>query len=241
MIAIIGCLMTGLLSAQSSRKKSGKSTYTKVRHGSNPIRMPKSKAKIICPVFQNSTYPYHGLGVKLGDPFAITYKYYASEKFGVVADFGKASSGLYNRYYREQFDQYVVSDTLSGEAEIDYLTHMVNADWVAEIRLLRHFDAKGITPGLKAYIGAGAELKNTKLMYQYLYNSDPNGNNNVNSLGQFDERRVTFGPQITCGIEYSYFQIPISAFMEIEMYMDVSQDPGWRTVQGGAGLRYIFR
>lgn len=189
----------------------------------------------------NSAYPYQGLGFKLGDPFAITYKYYASENFGIVVDFGKASSGLYNRYYREQFDNFVDTDTLSGEAELDYLTHKVNADWVAEIRLLRHFDAKVVSPGLKAYVGIGGELKYTNIMYQYLYNTDPNGNNNVNSLGQFDERRITFGAQATAGIEYSYFQIPISAFMEIEMYVDLAQDPGWSKVQGGAGLRYIFR
>ena len=65
--------------------------------------MKGAKAKTVCPIFENSKYPYHGIGVKLGDPFAITYKYYASKKFSIVADLGKASSGLYNRYFAEKF------------------------------------------------------------------------------------------------------------------------------------------
>jgi hypothetical protein len=48
------------------------------------------------------------------------------------------------------------------------------------------------------------------------------------------------GPQVIIGIEYAYFQIPISAFMELEYFMDVQADPGWQRFEGGVGLRYIF-
>ena len=203
------------------------------------MRMRRSKAKILCPVFENSKYPYQGIGVKLGDPFAVTYKFYFNDHFGIVADFGKASSGLYSRYFREQFAEYLDTDTLSGEAQIEYLTHRVLSDWVVELKFLWHFDAKGITPGLRLYFGLGPELKLTELEYQYFYNSDPSGSG-LNSLGQFTRKRQTFGPQVTVGIEYSYFQIPISAFMELELFNDISLDPGRRRFEGGAGLRYIF-
>jgi hypothetical protein len=202
--------------------------------------MPKSKARVVCPVFENSTYPYHGLGLKLGDPFAITYKYYPNKTLGLVADFGKASSGLYNRYYRDQFLTYAESDTLTDDANLEYLTHKVNGDWVAELRVLWHVDAERVTPGLRLYLGAGIEFKSTKLTYQYLHNTEPNGNNNISTFGEFVQSRTTYGPQITAGIEYSYFKIPISAFMELELYNDLGVDPGYRRFQGGAGLRYVF-
>lgn len=242
-IYLIPLLLSLLIShgafSQRSKNRTGKSTYTKENHHQNPIRMPKSKTKIICPIFDNSKYPYQGLGVKLGDPFAVTYKFYFNDHFAIAADFGKASSGLYSRYFREKFSEYVNRDTLSGEAQIDYLTHKVKSDWVLELKFLWHFDAKGITPGLRFFFGIGPEVKLTQLQYQYLYNNDPN-NNNFNTLGGFSIKRNTFGPQATVGIEYSYFQIPISAFMEVELFNDISLDPGWRRFEGGAGLRYIF-
>lgn len=222
-----------LMSTQAIAQRS------KDRHNRNPMRISRSKAKIVCPVFENSRYPYHGLGFKLGDPFAISYKFYLNEHFGIVADFGKASSGLYNRYYREAFNEYVNQDTLSGESSVEYLTHKVKADWVGELKFLWHFDAKGITPGLRFYVGFGPEVKMTKLTYQYFYENETSGSG-FNSLGEFSRSRNTFGPQATMGIEYSYFQIPISAFMEMEFFNDISLDPGQRRFEGGAGLRYIF-
>lgn len=203
------------------------------------MKSKKGKAQLACPLLDNSQYPYHGIGLKLGDPFAITYKFYLSERFGIVIDVGKAASGLYNRYYREKFSEYINVDTAQS-GQVSYLTHRAKSDWVGEMKFLWHFDAKGITPGLKIYFGVGPEIKITDLEYKYVYSSD-NNNGNFNELGTFTRKRNTFGPQVSIGIEYSYFQIPISAFMEIEMFHDVSLDPGWRRVEGGAGLRYIFK
>lgn len=199
----------------------------------------RNSAKIVCPIFENSRYPYQGIGLKLGDPFAITYKFYVSERFAIVADFGKAASGLYNRYYRERFYEYINVDTAQGGAQLDYLSHKVNFDWVGELKFLWHFDAKGITPGLKVYFGIGPEIKSTKLTYQYFFSS-VSSSGEINELGEFTRKRNTFGPQVSVGIEYSYFQIPVSAFMEVELFNDISLDPGWRRFEGGAGLRYIF-
>jgi hypothetical protein len=199
----------------------------------------RDRKKIICPVFEHSRYPYHGIGLKLGDPFAITYKYYMSERFGIAVDFGKTASGLYNRYYKEKFYEYIDVDTASEGARVDYLSHRMNYDWVAELKFLWHVDAKGITPGLKMYFGVGTEIRNTQIDYQYYFTSVVNGSE-VNKLGSFERQRHTFGPQVSLGIEYSYFQIPVSAFMEVELFHDISLDPGWQRFQGGAGLRYIF-
>ena len=211
--------------------------YTRERYHS-PARFRGAKAKTVCPIFENSKYPYQGIGIKMGDPFAITYKYYFNKNFAVAADIGKASSGLYNRYFREKFDQYVVTDTFStSDASIEYYTHKVLSDLIAEVKLLYHVDASKISPGLQAYIGAGWEVKNTKLQYDYTYKesvSDPD------KFGRFERTRFTMGPQAVIGIEYAYFKIPISAFMELEYFSDVLADPGWSRIEGGVGLRYIF-
>lgn len=211
--------------------------YTVERHNS-AAKFRGAKAKTLCPVFENSRYPYQGIGIKLGDPFAITYKYYFSQKFAVAADIGKASSGLYNRYFREQFDTYVVTDTFStSDASIEYYTHKVLSDLIGELKLLYQIDASKISPGLQVYVGAGWEWKNTKLQYDYTYNESTS---EPDKFGRFERTRFTMGPQAVIGIEYAYFKIPISAFMELEYFSDVLADPGWSRVEGGVGLRYIF-
>jgi hypothetical protein len=236
--AVIFCLVSVDSVAQKARiYNRGKSMYTRERYGPAP-RIRGAKAKTICPIFETTRYPYQGLGIKLGDPFALTYKYYFNERFAVVADVGKASSGLYNRYFREKFDGYVVSDTFStSDASIDYYTHKVLNDFIGELKILYHFDASTISPGLFFYIGAGWEWKYTKLRYDYTYNQ---GLSDPDMFGRFERTRFTMGPQAVVGIEFANFKIPISAFMELEYFSDILADPGWSRVEGGAGLRYIF-
>jgi hypothetical protein len=226
--------------AYAQRSNNGKSSYTRSRHNYSAPRVRGNKAKIICPVFENSKYPYHGIGFKLGDPFALTYKFYPNKKISFAVDFGKASSGLYNRYFREKFNEYTgTTDTLSSQASLTYSSHKVKSDWIGEFKILFHADAKKISPGLQAYVGLGWEWKSTQLRYDFFYNNeDPDGLEN--SLQHFERNRFTMGPQAVVGIEYAYFQIPISAFMELEYFTDIQADPGWQRFEGGVGLRYIF-
>lgn len=217
----------------------GKSMYTRSRFSRNATRVRGNKAKIVCPIFETSKYPYHGLGFKLGDPFAITYKYYANKNFSVVVDAGKPASGLYNRYYRERFNFIAVRDTISSsEATLQYLTHKVKSDLMVEAKVMYQIDASKVSPGLQIYIGGGWEWKTTKLQYDYIYTNGVTGQ--TEEFGRFHRSRFTMGPQIVGGIEYAYFKLPISAFMELEYFSDVQADPGYSRLEGGVGLRYIF-
>lgn len=214
--------------------------YTRERFNRNATRVRGAKAKTICPIFERSKYPYYGFGIKLGDPFAFTFKYYASKNLAFVADVGKPASGLYNRYIRDKFDA-VQQDTLSAGAEVRYLTHSVKSDLIGELKVLYHIDATVISPGLQFYLGGGWQWKNTKINYDYTYNEPDNPNpSSDNTIGSLKVNRFTQGPQVVVGIEYSYFQLPISAFMELEYFTDIQLDPGWRRAEGGVGLRYIF-
>jgi hypothetical protein len=213
--------------------------YTRERFNVNATRVRGAKAKIVCPIFENSKYPYHGFGFKLGDPFALTYKFYASKRMSFVLDAGRPASSLYNRYYRGQFDAYVVRDTFStAEAQITPITHKVKSDLVMEAKVLFHVDVTKISPGLQMYLGGGWEWKRTRLQYDYTYTTGDF--RNVDEFGRFERSRVTMGPQLVMGIEYAYFSIPISAFMELEYFSDIQVDPGVTRLEGGVGLRYIF-
>src|SRR5689334_15851792 len=87
-------------------------------------RISESKARIVCPIFNVNQYPYQGLGVKLGDPFAATYKLYPSRHWAFAVDVGRTSTGLYNDYYKGLFKKnYSPADTTA-----QYLSHKVSSD-----------------------------------------------------------------------------------------------------------------
>src|SRR4030081_249767 len=103
-----------------------------VRSGRYSVpRVSHNKARIVCPIFHESQYPYQGIGFKVGDPFALTYKFYPNKHWSFAVDAGKAASGLYNSYYRSLFNNLVHTDTLSTDprtkekSTITYLTHKV--------------------------------------------------------------------------------------------------------------------
>ena len=170
---------------------------------------------MVCPAFASDNYPYQGIGLKLGDPFALTYKFYFNRYFSVAADVGKASSSLYSRYYMEKFGDYIMRDTLSGGATLNYLTSKIKLDWIGEVKVLYSFDAKRISPGLQIYAGLGIQAKNAVIKYDYLYSKG------AQSFGSFDRSRFTLGQTTVLGIEYAYFQLPISAFIEMELFTDI--------------------
>lgn len=184
-----------------------------------------------------ATYPHHGFGFKLGDPFAATYKFYGSENFSFALDFGSPAKNLYNRYFREKFFEYAVSDTFkTSNASLRYLSHRVKRDVVGEAKFLYHINGRQFSPGVAFYVGLGWEWRDTHILYSYLYN-----NSHIeNATGEFPRRRLTMGPQVIAGIEYGGFKFPVSAFMEIEYFRDVQVDPGWSRFEGGVGFRYRF-
>lgn len=200
-------------------------------------KVSRGKALIMCPIFEESKYPYQGIGFKLGDPFAFTYKFYPSKHWAFALDAGKAASGLYNKYYRDIFNGYI-PDTLgnSNDKKITYLTHKATADWFLEAKFLYQWDAEKISKGLQLYVGAGWQWRNTSLQYDYLYESGRFDSR----TGRFSQNRFTFGPVVLVGFEYSYFTLPVSAFIEVELFTDTYIDPGFQKLQGGVGLRYIF-
>jgi hypothetical protein len=200
-----------------------------------------SKAKIMCPIFTESQYPYQGFGFKMGDPFALTYKFYPNKHLSFALDGGTSASGLYNSYYRGHFGDYAQLDTLSTDpntqtkSQVTYLSHKVTSDWFVEVKALYQWPAEKISKGLQLYGGIGWQWRDTSITYDY--NFEGYGKN---KFGKIFEDRLTYGLTTIIGFEYSYFSLPISAFIEMESYFDLNLDPGYQRYQGGVGLRYVF-
>jgi hypothetical protein len=231
------CLLMTEADLFAQNKNKRRPTATSAHRGRfKSIKVSRAKARVVCPVFEDSQYPYQGIGVKVGDPFAVTYKFYPHENFAIALDGGKAASGLYSGYHRENFQDLTQPDTLGFDQGIGYLGHVVKKEWVFEGKMLYQRDASKVLKGLQWYVGAGWQWRNTKIQYEYLLEISFD----ENEINLLDNSYLTMGPVAVLGIEYSYFTIPVAAFMEIEWYTDVVQDPGWQRFQGGVGLRVVF-
>ncbi len=218
--------------AQAQSRNSGSRYSMGHKASSRP-----SKASISCPIFNEKLYPYQGIGFKLGDPFALTYKFYASKSIAFAIDAGKTASGLYNEYYRNAFTNYM-PDSLTNTENIQYLSHKVTSNVFLEGKFLYQWEASKISKGLHLYAGAGWQWRSANIKYDYLY-SDTSGSG-VSYIGSLTENRFTYGPVVLLGFEYANFSIPVSAFIVIEWFSDVALDPGYSRFQGGVGLRYVF-
>ncbi|MBL3654575.1 hypothetical protein [Fulvivirga sediminis] len=203
-----------------------------------PGRFTRQKARVACPVFEDSGYPYNGIGIKLGDPFALTYKLYFTKNLAMSVDFGKGASGLYSGYFRDQFETYTEGlDSLLDPGEgFSYLNHKVKSNWTGEVRMMYQTSLDAWVKGLQAYIGLGVEWRHTEIKYEYIWQKG----RNENEILHFDETRYALGPTGTVGLEYSYFELPIAAFIEVAGFADISEDPGYIRPQGGVGIRWVF-
>ena len=75
------------------------------------------------------------------------------------------------------------------------------------------------------------------IQYNYYY-SYPNSNRVERDA--LEVEKTSQGPELVLGIEYSYFKIPVSAFMEVTLFKEVNSPHPWTRFQGGVGLRYVF-
>lgn len=94
----------------------------------------------------------------MGDPFALTYKFYPNKNWAFAVDGGKAASGLYNRYYRNAFETYL-PDSLTDTESIQYLSHKANSDWFLEAKFLYQWNAEKFRKAfnsMPAWAGNGA-------------------------------------------------------------------------------------
>jgi len=209
-----------------------------------PVRNPQvqqyNSPILQCPVFSKINFHRRAVGIKFGDPVAISYKYYESKNWAFVAEIGKSTSGLYNKYFREAFNKSYLPDSLSQNQTVKYLSHQTLADWFVEFKALYQIELSQTVDGLNLFMGIGSQWRNTIIRYNYIYDGIDSKGNQQTKVGSTDQSRFTYGLCVVSGLEYSAFSLPISAFLEVEYFTDGLVDTGYQRFQGGVGLRYNF-
>mgnify|MGYP001596757929 CR=1 FL=1 len=92
--------------------------------------------------------------------------------------------------------------------------------------------------GLEWYYGFGAQFNFRRFNYSYWYkrNGDPNW--------YYDENRTAvdleLGPDAVIGLEYKIPESKFSLFIDLDLFLEIIQDPFIFHPQAGIGARYHF-
>ena len=198
------------------------------------IKVPRSKQRVICPGYNGAQYPQQSLGIKLGDPIALSYKVYLSSRFSVAMDYGRTATGLYNEFHKENFAD-AQQDTLGAGEDVRYFGHSGKRDGIFTGKLI-YSSPFNRTDGLHWYIGVGAQYRWSDIEYVFVREAP----NTANELKTYKYNFISIGPSGVAGIEFMSPDIPLSSFFEVEAYYDLLTFPGWTRISAGVGIRYLF-
>lgn len=221
------CLSFSYSFAQKKRK----SLTQKWGQSNKPLKFKMNKKMaVICPIFHPSEYPYQGIGFRAGDPFTLTYKLFATKWLAFSIDGGIAAYGLYKDRYRELYNNSPAADTLV------YLNHQVIKDVVFSGKISFYHEGPEFMKGLDIYAGIGWQMRFAEILYGY--NQDLG--NGIAEFGSTTQQYDYMGPEFHLGLEYAYFDLPISAFLETGLFYDITFEPSFTKFQFGIGIRYVF-
>lgn len=174
----------------------------------------------------------HHLGLRIGEPLSITYKTYLDEQFSLEAMIGSAGANS-GQYYRRSFDNNrpFPAAIYGGHSSSNGFSLNLRGAYNEEISA--EFDiAEG---ALFAYGGAGLQIRSVRVNYVYT-----DGVRSAYVPLNETRTNIDFGPEGFVGSEYFFEDLPLSAFAEVGLFLEILDRPGNLRLQGGLGARYIF-
>lgn len=175
----------------------------------------------------------HHLGLRIGEPLSITYKTYLNEQFSLEGMIGSAGANS-GQYYRRTFDNNKPSPGAIYTGHSSSNGFSLNLRGAYNEDISAEFDI--VEGELYAYGGAGIQLRSVRVDYIY---TNAAGSNSLIPLNE-TRTNIDFGPEGFIGSEYFFEDLPLSAFAEVGLFMELLDRPGHIRLQGGIGARYLF-
>ena len=172
-----------------------------------------------------------GAGLRLGDPSGLSVKRYLARQKALEFNFGRSwgynySNAFYrhNNYNREFYN---------------YEWHNLRSAVGLQGRYLVHRDlGMSELPGLEWYYGVGAQFRFLSVDYHYRYYVEGNRNGGVARTDRVTH--VDLGLDGILGLEYSWRDVPLTVFVDLNLFLELVDDPFMPFLQGGTGVRYYF-
>jgi hypothetical protein len=169
----------------------------------------------------------NSIGVKVGSPLGVSYKTYFYGRRAIEFVLGTTPEGWYDSYYRNKFDRY---DEFDGTV---YDGHVIDYSVAAQGRMLFHYDFPQRIEGFEWYWGVGGQLRVSGAEYRYTLPED--------QRTRFTNKSdFALGGDAIAGIEYVIPDVPLTAFADVNLFMELLDNPFSFRVQGGIGIRYDF-
>jgi uncharacterized protein YraI len=175
-----------------------------------------------------------GLGLRLGDLSGLTGKKYLPG--GKALEFSLGTTSYRGYDYEDHFydnDRY---------ADYEYLNYRRRGAVALQVHYLFQKDISGVN-NLQWYWGFGGQLRSKSYLYEYRYRS-------YYGPGQGDYTWVTatdkvsdidLGADILIGLEHHIPGAPLSVFTDINLMLELVDDPFVLFPQGGIGIRYNLK
>lgn len=186
--------------------------------------------RINCPVTIPKDGTIHGLGVRIGDPYGITYKAYFPKDLAFEVIAGSSFYGLYSNFIRNQFGLF------SEIAANEYLRHQTNFIYSIQMRALFQRDISPDYPRLQYYVGLGGQYRLIDADYTFRVPDAEPGR----SFQTTNRRIATLGPEAIVGLEYGWNFAPLTTFAEVNLLGEFVLDQFRFRSLGGLGARINF-
>ena len=178
-----------------------------------------------------------GVGLRAGDPMGITVKKYM-ENNALELNFGRTHLFGGKGYYNNRFDDWYLENKF-GYKDFQYLGFKASVPIGFQLHYLIHKDIPiDDLEGLQWYFGAGGQLRFQTYTFDYRYKLEGNSEW-FYSTGE----RVTdidFGGDGVIGLEFLIPDSPITIFTDVNIFVEIFDNPFLFWFQAGIGGRYNF-
>ncbi|PCJ87027.1 MAG: hypothetical protein COA57_05480 [Flavobacteriales bacterium] len=183
-----------------------------------------------------------GVGLHIGDPTGITFKKYLDNEKSVEFIIGRTALWGHG-YYASRFNNY---DDFDGYNFVDY-------DLKSAISLQGHYYlfqkdfSIGELDGFAWYAGVGGQFRVLTVKYKYQYQTTtycwgPSPNQCLYDTKYEEETKIDidFGIDFAGGMEYTFSEVPITVFVDANLFLEIVNNPFFPRAQSGVGGRYNF-
>jgi hypothetical protein len=187
-----------------------------------------------------STFGQHfGVGFRFGDPSGITVKMY-QEKYNYEMNFGRTHIYYGAGWYQNQFDPWYKAQNFKYK-EVSYVQYDASFPLALQAHRLHQKKLKNIGEksfyNLDWYYGYGIQIGFQRYVYEYRYK--------VLSTDPWKQVRTSvtdfnFGPEGVIGLEYKFPKQPLTASLDISLFVEALDNPFRFWWQSGLGIKYHF-
>jgi hypothetical protein len=173
------------------------------------------------------------IGLRVGDPFGISYKIYKSDSRAIEFIGGASGSNWHTTYYRKSFDR------ISKFNNALYDGHRVDYSLAFSARYLFQKSISPDVDGFKWYYGAGLHMRFASVEYKYIDRSQA-GNPFLADRFFDNHNNFDVGPEGVIGMEYTLYDAPLTLFMETSLFGEIVDNPLSFRFFGAIGIRFNF-